>query len=183
MDKQSINYETILRVTRAMSMSRDPEEVVLLTVKSVKEALGVQGCALFLNNHKTRELELAAANGLSSEYLNKGPVSALKSISQSLEEGPVAIYDVSDDPRIQYPAEAKKEGISSILSVPIQVHGRIIGAFRVYTADPWEFGLEDVTFVQAMAQIAGLSIEMARLNKGLKTSIEVLKGMRAPKEG
>jgi hypothetical protein len=40
--------------------------------------------------------------------------------------------------------------------------------------------LEDVNFVQAMAQIAGMSIEMARQYKGLKDSIEILKTMRDP---
>ncbi len=34
-----INYETLLKVTKAMSMSRDPEKVVQLTVESVKEAI------------------------------------------------------------------------------------------------------------------------------------------------
>jgi hypothetical protein len=35
---------------------------------------------------------------------------------------------------------------------------------------------------QAMAQIAGMSIEMARQYKGLKDSIEILKTMRDPKK-
>jgi len=39
-----------------------------------------------------------------------------------------------------------------------------------------------VNLVQAVAQIAGMSIEMCRLNKGLKSSIEVLKTMRRQKE-
>jgi GAF domain-containing protein len=38
-----------------------------------------------------------------------------------------AVYDVSDDPRIQYPEAARKEGIASILSVPITVGDNIIG--------------------------------------------------------
>ena len=90
----------------------------------------------------------------------------------------MAIYDVTDDPRIQYPKEAQKEGISSILSVPIVVAGNLIGAVRVYTSEPWEFTLDDVNFVQALAQIAGGAINMARYAKGLKSSIEVLKTMR-----
>jgi GAF domain-containing protein len=90
----------------------------------------------------------------------------------------VAIFDVMDDPRIQYPQEAQKEGISSILSVPIVVGGRLMGAVRVYTAEPWEFTLDDVNFVQALAQIAGGAINMARYVKGLKSSIEVLKTMK-----
>jgi len=90
----------------------------------------------------------------------------------------VAIYDVMDDPRIQYPEEAQKEGISSILSVPIVVGGNLLGAVRVYTSEPWEFTLDDVNFVQALSQIAGGAINMARYVKGLKSSIEVLKTMK-----
>jgi GAF domain-containing protein len=181
MKKQLINYETLLKVTKVISHSRNPEEVVLITVESIKTALDVKGCSVFLINRKTDELEVAASYGLSDEYINKGPVSALRSIALSLPEGPVAIYDVSDDPRIQYPDAAKKEGIASILSVPIVVAGRFIGALRIYTSEHWEFTLEDVNFVQAMAQIAGMAIEMARQYKGLKDSIEILKTMRDPR--
>ena len=180
MKKQLINYETLLKVTKAISHSKDPEEVVLMAVDNIKTALDVKGCTLFLINRKTDELEVAAAFGLSDEYINKGPVSALRSIAQSLEEGPVAIFDISDDPRLQYPEEAKKEGIASILSVPIEIAGRVIGAMRIYTAEPWEFTLEDVNFAQAMAQMAGMAIEMARHHKGMKESIEILKTMRDP---
>jgi len=173
-----ITYETFIKISKAISHSRDPEEVVLLTVESVKTALGVKGCALFLINRKSDELEVAASFGLSEEYINKGPVSALKSIAQSLEDGPVGIFDVSDDPRIQYPEAAKKEGISSILSVPIIGRGKLIGAMRVYTGEPWEFTLDDVNFVSAIAQFAGMALEMCRLYQGQKESIEILKRMR-----
>jgi GAF domain-containing protein len=106
----------------------------------------------------------------------------MRSIASSLKDGPVAIYDVTDDPRIQYPEEAKREGIFSILSVPIIVRENPIGALRVYTAEPWEATLDDVNFVQALAQIAGMALEMARLYKGLKDSIEILKAKRDSKD-
>lgn len=181
MKKQALNYDTLLKITRVISHSKDPEEVVLLAVESIKTALGFKGCATFLVNRQTNELELAASFGLSEEYLSKGPLSALRSIAQSLEEGPVAIYDVTDDPRIQYPEEAKKEGIASMLSVPIVIGGQSIGVLRVYTAEPWEFTLDDVNFIQAMASMSGMAIEMARNYKGMKDSIEVLKQLRDPK--
>ena len=180
MKKQLVNYETLLKVTRAISHSRNPEEVVLMTAENIKTVLDVKGCSVFLINRKTNELEVAASYGLSDEYINKGPVSALRSIAQSLEDGPIAIYDVSDDPRIQYPDAAKKEGIASILSVPIVAAGKVSGALRIYTSEQWEFTLEDVNFVQAMAQILGMAMEMARQYKGLKDSIEILKTMRDP---
>jgi len=181
MKKQLLNYETLLKVSKAISHSKDPEEVILMTVESIKSALQAKGCTLFLMNRETNDLEVAASFGLSEGYLNKGPVSAFRSIAQTLKDGPVAVYDVTDDPRIQYPDEARQEGISSILSVPVLAGGHIIGALRVYTAEPWEFAMDDINFVQAMAAMAGMAIDMARLYKGMKDSIEILKTMRDPK--
>ena len=178
MKKQLINYETLLSITKSMSMSKDTTEVISLTVKSIRKSLDIKGAALFLINTDTNELELVASDGLSKKYLNKGPLSALKSISESLKEGPIAIYDVSDDPRIQYPEAAAKEGIASILSVPIYVKGEVIGIMRVYTSEPWEFTLEDVNFIQAIAQISGILIDMCRLYEGHNEIIDILTKMR-----
>ena len=182
MEQPVINYETLIRITKAISTIRDPEEIVLITVEGVTHALNVKGCTLFLFNARIDELRLAGSYGLSDEYLNKGPISALQSIASSLKDGqPVGIFDVSDDPRIQYADAATKEGISSILSVPIIIGETLIGCMRVYTADPWEFKLNDVSFIQAVAQMVGMAIELCRINKGLKNSIDILKTMRDPK--
>jgi signal transduction protein with GAF and PtsI domain len=181
MKKQLLNYETMIRLTKAISHSKDPEEVALMSVESITSALDVKGCSIFLVNKSTHELEVTASFGLSKDYLSKGPISAVKSIVDSLDQGPVAIYDVTDDPRLQYPEAAKREGISSILSVPIVAGGHTIGVLRVYTAEPWEFSLEDVNFVQAMATLTGMSIVTARNYKGFKDSIEILKTMKDPK--
>jgi GAF domain-containing protein len=177
MKNLQLNYETLIKITKSLSKSKDPEEIIRMTVASIQSSLGIKGCALFLINTQTKDLEIAAAAGLSDEYLNKGTVSALRSIADSLKDGPVAVYDVSDDPRIQYPEAAQKEGIASILSVPIMVGDEAIGAIRAYTAEKWEFTLDDVNFVQALAQIAGILIEMARLHQGQNEHIEALATM------
>ena len=172
-----LNYDVLIKISRSLSKSKDPEEIIRMTVENLKSSLDIKGCALFLINHQSKELEVAAATGLSTEYLNKGPLSASRSIADSLEDGPIAVYDVSDDPRIQYPEEAQKEGIASILSVPIMIGDEAIGAIRLYTAEKWEFTLDDVNFVQALAQIAGILIEMTRLYQGQSDHIEALTTM------
>ena len=182
MEKPIINYDTLIRITKAISVIRDPEEIILITVEGVTHALNVKGCTLFLFCARSDELKLAGGYGLSDEYLDKGPVSSLRSIASALQDGqPVAIFDVTDDPRIQYPEAAQKEGVASILSVPIIIGEKIIGCMRVYTSEPWEFTLNDVNFVQAVAQVVGMALEMCRANKGLKDSIDILKTMRDPK--
>ncbi len=178
MENHSMYYDTIIKVTNAISQCYNFEDVALLTAESVKSAFKAKGCAVFLIKKSSGELGLAASFGLSDEYLEKGPLHFMQSIHDAQKAGPIAIYDVMDDPRIQYPEEAKKEGISSLLGVPIVTHGKIIGALRLYTSEPWEFTINDITLIQAVAQICGMAMDICRMYKGYKTSIEVLKNMR-----
>jgi GAF domain-containing protein len=182
MEKPIANYETLVRITKAISTIQDPEEIVLIAIEGVTHALNVKGCALFLFSESHDELKLAGYYGLSDEYIDKGPISAIKSIASSLEDRiPVAIFDVTDDPRIQYAEAAAREGIASILSTPMIIGDQLFGCLRVYTATPWEFTLNDVNFVQAVAQVVAMAIEMCRINQGLKESIDILEMMQDPK--
>ncbi|WDP89921.1 MAG: GAF domain-containing protein [Desulfobacter sp.] len=181
MENHTMYYDTIIKLTTAISQCRDPEEVALISAESVKTAFGAKGCSVFLVDRATRELGLVASSGLSNEYLEKGPIHFMQAIKEARDAVPVAIYDVFDDPRIEYPDAAKKEGIASLLGVPIIAHNKILGALRVYTADPWEFSFNDITLVQAVGLICGMAMDMCRMYKGYKTSIEILKNMRDPK--
>ena len=182
MEKPILSYETLIRLTKAVQKNRDPEDIALITTEGVTHSLKVKGCALFLFSHMSEELHLAGSFGLGQEYLDKGPINSMRSIASSLKDKqPVAIYDVSDDPRIQYPGEAVKEGISSMLSVPMFIGDRVIGCMRVYTSKPWEFTLDDLNFVQAAALIVSMALEMSRISQGYRDSIEILKTMRDPR--
>ncbi|MGD9162703.1 MAG: GAF domain-containing protein, partial [Desulfobacteraceae bacterium] len=107
MEKPRLNYETLIRLTKAIPKLRDPDAIILVTVEGITHTLRVKGCSLFLFSPMSEDLKLAGSYGLSQEYLDKGPISSMRSIASALMDGqPVAIYDVSDDPRIQYPEEA-----------------------------------------------------------------------------
>ncbi len=180
MDKHAMYYDTLVKVTGAISQCKDPEEVALITAESVKTAFNAKGCSVFLVDKETRELGLVASSGLSQEYLNKGPIHFMQTIREAKDAVPVAIYDIMDDPRIEYPHAARAEGIASLLGVPIISHNKIIGALRVYTTEKWEFSHSDINLVQAVGLICGMAMDMCRMYKGYKTSIEVLKHMRDP---
>ena len=111
---------------------------------------------------------------LDGEYIEQGKMSDLWDLVTY--GSPIVYIKAVHDPDMA--EEAIKEGISSILCVPIMPHGRLVGALRVYTSEPWEFTLEDVNFVQALAQIAAMAIEMSRLYQGQKEVIGILKRMR-----
>jgi signal transduction protein with GAF and PtsI domain len=175
---KEINYETLGRISQIISAAKNPGDAATHIVHSLKEALELKGCALLLLNRRSKKLEVADAAGLSQAYLGKGPVSADKSIAQSLSEGPVAIFNVEDDPRLQYPQEAKAEGIASIVSVPLVLRGKPLGALRLYSGQPWEVSIPEMTFLQAIAEVIALVMDNLRLTHAYKTAIEVLKVMR-----
>ena len=106
MENHTLYYDTITRLTTAISQCKDPEEVAYITAESVKTAFNAKGCCVFLVNRETRELGLVASSGLSREYLNKGPIHFMQTISEAKDAVPIAIYDVQDDPRIEYPEQA-----------------------------------------------------------------------------
>jgi signal transduction protein with GAF and PtsI domain len=178
MENHTIYYDMMIRLTSAMSQCKGPEEVAIMTAESVKTAFNAKGCSVFLVDRTSRELGLVASSGLSSNYLNKGPIHFMQTIKEAKDAIPIAIYDIMDDPRIEYPEEAKKEGIASLLGVPIISHDKIIGALRIYTEKPWEFSFNDISIVQSVALICGMAMDMCRMYKGYKTSIGILKNMR-----
>lgn len=46
---------------------------------------------------------------------------------------PVTIADISEEPTLQYREEAIKEGVRSIMVVPLDVRGTVIGVMRFYS--------------------------------------------------
>ncbi len=162
--KRSLEYFRALHeITRAILSTLDSKEVMQLIVERVTGLMNAKAAALRLIDESTRELELLGCWGLSERFLTKGSPHADKSIQETLKGVPVLIADTSSDPRLEYPAETIAEGIASILSLPIVAQRRVIGVLRVYSADTRAYSQEDVTFLAAVAEIAGIVIKNARL--------------------
>jgi GAF domain-containing protein len=113
-------------------------------------------------------LEVESSYGLSDLYVRKGPLSADKSIFDTLKGRPVIIEDAASDPRVQYPLEAKREGIASIVSLPIILREIVIGVLRLYTAVPCRCAQDDIDFLSAIAMQSGLAIGNAKMYEHVK---------------
>lgn len=175
-----LNYETLAEICDILSTAGKLSQAARAVVTYLTHHLNLKGASLMLLNRRNKKLEVAASQGLSESYLSKGPISSAHSIAASLSDGPVAIFNVRDDPRLQYPEEAHGEGIESILSVPLVLRKKPLGVLRIYTAEPWEFTLEDITFMQSVALMLALVLDNIRVSGAYKTSIEVLKELRPP---
>ncbi|MEE9274591.1 MAG: GAF domain-containing protein [bacterium] len=160
--------EIIRKISSELTSTLKFDEVLRHIVKMTAEAMRVKGCALRLINESTRELSLAAAWGLSEDYLSKGPLHADQSLSACMKGEIVHIPDVMNDPRIEYPEDAKGEGIVTMLSIPMVSRNKVVGVLRLYTAEERRFPESEIDFVRTLADLGTLAIEHARLYSRLR---------------
>ncbi len=167
-------YTALYQAALTISSSLELDPVLQSVVKSITEAMEVKACAVRLLDPRTGQLQYNAGYGLSSNYLAKGPVDVEHSPidSEALRGAPVIIPDVSEDSRFQYKEAAKREGIVSVLCVPLEVHGKAIGVMRVYTSEPCTFHEDDIQFLTVLASLSALAIENASLYESLKRSYD-----------
>ena len=167
-------YTALYQAALTISSSLELEEVLQSVVKSITEAMQVKACGLRLLDSRTGQLQMSAVYGLSSGYLAKGPVNVEHSPidSEALSGKPVIIHDVCDDTRFQYVEAARREGIVSVLCVPLEVRGEAIGVLRVYTSETCDFHEDDIQFLSVLASLAALAIENANLYESLKHSYD-----------
>jgi GAF domain-containing protein len=174
-DSSLENFRALREINTALLSSLNSREIMDLILDKLVDIFKVKGASLRLVNETTRELELLASKGLSAEYLRKGPVHLEKSMTGALAGEPVYVSDARNDPRIEYPVELEKEGIASILSVPITAQDRIIGVLRLYSAESKEYSEEEVAFLSVVAEIAGIAIINARFYERTKYDLSFWK--------
>jgi GAF domain-containing protein len=178
-------YRTLHHVAKTINSSLSLPDVLNTIVETVPDALGCKACSIRLLDDNQRRLLISAASGLSDEYLAKGPVQVDKSgiDQQALEGQPVVILDVARDSRFQYPEEARKEGISSVLVVPLTAKDQKIGVMRVYAAENRVFSPNEIDFLAAVGELSALAIQNARVYLNTARNYENLKGFVDALEG
>jgi GAF domain-containing protein len=159
----------------SINSSLDIKMIFHILTADLCEALGMKGVAIRLFNKETDTLDIVASYGLSEEFLNKGPVSAEKSVRQALNGETVIIKNVATDDRIQYKEETTKEGIVSMLVVPIKAQDEVIGVMRLCSGTEREFPEDVVILVDALAHQGGLAIQNASRHMMLQDDMKDLK--------
>ena len=138
--------------------------------------MGVKGASIFVVNPNNEELEILATEGLSIGYVNKGPILVDKSIKLSSNLKPVIIQDTENtDQLLQYPEKARNEGVRAIVSLPVNLKGKIVGALRLYNAEPWQVTEQELTCLELIARHIGMVLRYFRLASAVKCTTDTLK--------
>jgi GAF domain-containing protein len=169
------NAQIFLKLAASISSSLNVKTILQTLTEDVAKSLDVKAASVRLLDEDNSTLKLVASYGLSDKYLNKGPISAEKSIAMALKGNPVVVKNAYTDDGVQYKKEKKEEGIVSILSVPIKSKDDVIGVLRLYSEREKEFTEDEIILVTALAYQGGLAIQNACMYLMVQDDIKDLK--------
>ncbi|MFH0957512.1 MAG: GAF domain-containing protein [Pseudomonadota bacterium] len=168
--------DVFYEVKTSVASSLNLEKVLDSIVQGVSKAMKAKGSSLSLLDKSHKRLMLVGTHGLSRNYISKGPIDASKSIGETILKGEVVwVKNAADDPRTQYPEDAAKEGIRSILSIPLKVPGKVIGALRVYSSEERDCLPEELRVLKEFSDQAAMAIQNARLYEDVKNEYDNLR--------
>ncbi len=166
MNRRLDELTTLAKVSRTVTSQMVPDEMLELVAEMAAEVMRTDVCSLQLIDEDRKEVVMRAAWSRSPAYRRRPPLRIGEGIvGEVIRTGkPVVVADVREDPRYRFKELARREGLVSMLSVPLIVREKVIGVMNCYTGKPAAFTPEQTALCTTLANQTALAIENARLS-------------------
>ena len=178
--RKARQIDTLSQVSETVTSNRLIDDILQLIVTMTAQMMNSKICSIMLLDQPTGELRIVATQSLSEQYRLKPSLKIGQSISGRAvqERRPMIVPDVTRERGYMYPDMARKEGLCSLLSVPMLVRDKAVGVINSYTSVPHAFTGEEVKLMQAIANQAAIAIEHTTL---LEKSFEMQEALAVRK--
>jgi len=178
--------KAISKISKAIASDFFLDDILRLVVTVTAEVLGSNICSLMLIDEKTGELMVRATQSISEQYNKKPPLKIGEGIAGRVakENKPIAVKDVVKEKEYKHKDIARKEGLASLLCVPMSVKGKVIGVINCYTPKAHAFSDEEIEVLTTIANQAAVAIENTELtekSKSIKEELETRKRIERAK--
>ena len=157
--------ETLNKISGAITSDLYLGDVLKLIVTLTANVMKAKICSLWLLDKKAQKLTIRATQAMSEAYLKERSLNVGEGIVGLVanEKKPIMIEDVRKDIKYKEKNLAKKEGLVSMLSVPMMVKKKAIGVINCYTTVKYKFSKSDIDLLSAVANQAAVAIENTEL--------------------
>jgi len=167
-DRQKRQIEELQALAEVSAVVTSPQyldDILDVVTDMAAKVMDAAACSIYLLDEEGQQLELRSTRPRRERPLAP-PVRPLGAgiVGGVASSGaPVAVRDLlSGDDEVEREL-ARREGLVSLLSVPLSVRDRVIGVFNCYTKEPHTFTREQETLLLTLANQTALAIEHARL--------------------
>jgi signal transduction protein with GAF and PtsI domain len=157
--------EALSKISKAISSDLYLEDILRLIVVVTAEVMKSKICSLWLLDERDQTLKIRATQTMSEEYLKERILKLGEGVVGyvAVENKPMMILNVLKEERYKEKELARKEGLVSMLSVPMCVRDKVIGVINCYTSFPHKFTKSEVEVFTTVANQAAVAIENAGL--------------------
>ena len=178
LERRVAALERILKISQILTSTLQLEPLLQTIIQAATELTDTQAGSIMLVDKSTGELRFEAASGSKREEVKRVTVPLEGSIAGWIvrEGKPLMIPDVRQDPRFYTRVDETTDfETRSILGVPLQVKGEVIGVLEALnkTGDGI-FTPADVQTLSTLAAHAAIAIENARLLTEIQKAYEEL---------
>jgi two-component sensor histidine kinase len=165
MTVRTTQLSAISEVSKTITSNLYLEEILQLIVAMTARTFNFKICSIMMLDEDRRELVIKATQSKSAAYVSKPNLKVGESVAgRALQQGKVlTIMDVKRAPEYRFPDIAEKEGLCSMVCVPLRSRERSIGVLNCYTGRPHVFSPQEIDSLRTLANQAALAIENAKL--------------------
>jgi len=158
-------FESLSSVSRAINSTLNLDEALRVITREACELMRARMCSLMMLDESREWLDLRASYGAGDAYIKKPRLNVEESLLGVVarRKKPMQVANVQTSSRYQNVEVARREGLVSLLSVPLLFAGQSIGTLNVYTGRPYNFSNEEIRILGALAELSAIAIEKARL--------------------
>ena len=180
-DLNAREINALLEITKAITSGLYLEDVLRLIVTVTARVMDSKICSLWILDEKDQKLKLKATQSISEEYLKERNLGLGEGVvgTVALRNKPMVISDVLKEPLYKEKELARREGLVSMLSVPMCMKDRVIGVINCYTSYPHPFSKSEEEMLTTVANQAAICIE----NSGLMETLDIDEILRLVLEG
>ncbi|OGQ11719.1 MAG: hypothetical protein A2026_21995 [Deltaproteobacteria bacterium RBG_19FT_COMBO_46_12] len=180
-DPKSKEVNALLEISKAIASGLYLEDVLRLIVTVTANLMDSKICSLWILDEKDHKLKLKATQSISEEYLKERSLTIGEGVvgHVALRNQPMVILNVLKESLYKEKDLAKKEGLVSMLSVPMCIKDRVIGVINCYTSYPHSFTKNEGEILSTVAHQAAICIE----NSGLMETLDIDEILRLVLEG
>ncbi len=157
--------KALSEISQAISSDQYLDNILKLIVTVTANVMDSKICSLWILDEKEKVLKIRATQTMSEEYLKERSLKLGEGVVGYVaqQKKPLAIPDVLKDPRYKEKELARKEGLVSMLSVPLRVKDKVIGVINCYTSYAHQFTPTEQAVLTTVANQAAICIENTEL--------------------
>lgn len=161
LEASNTKLTALYEMVKEMGVCTDLQALMDSATRNAAKIMGVKGCSIKLLDEQKKMLKFASTYGLGQGYVSRGSIDIEKSsINRKIIEGSrYTIGKIDEKDYFQYPEDIQKDGIASMMCLPLRVQKVVLGVFCVYSDVSYYFVEKDATFFSLMSDLTALSIE------------------------